>query len=120
MGAVEEGIAPAAILRIEQFGETGVADAGVRTDGGAGAAAQDACADLEAGFSRIGRHRAHLDPLDPGEGWRLLIEGLQEARAIAALDLQQDPIAIIEHPACEAEASGETVDEGAISYARNQ
>ena len=81
---------------------------------------QDAGADLEAGFGRLGGHRADLDPLDPGERWRLLIEGLQEARAIAALDLQQDAIAIVEHPACQAEASGEIMDEGAISYALDQ
>ncbi len=76
--------------------------------------------DFETGFGRFGGHRADLDPLDPGERRRLLIEGLQEARAIAALDLQQDAVAIVEHPARQAEASGEIMDEGAVSDALDQ
>ena len=107
MGAVEKGIAPTAVLGIEQLGEAGFADTGVRADGGAGAAAQDACPDFEAGFGRFGRDGADLDPFDPGKRRRLLIEGVQEARAIAALDFHQDAVAVVEYPARQLEASGE-------------
>ena len=120
VGAVEEGIAIAAVCRIQQFAKAVRAGGGVGRDAGADAAQDFAGDDTEAGFAgkcevgcvhgvdaREGRDfggKAGQEGFDPR--WR-------------AFQFDRDPIGIVSDKAGKMLFGGEAVDEGTESNALN-
>ena len=118
VGAVDEGVAPAPVLRVEKFGQARRTHAHVRPDGG-GDNPLHARQDLEAPARVVGRNHFRLDGIHSCQGRRLAGEALGESieDRLTALDLDLYPAPVIAHPAHQPEAVGETVDEGPEAHA---
>ena len=108
--AVDERIPVAAIGRVEELAQAVVArrDVGRDQRRPSGSHAVD---DPELGLAdrgqRLGRHR-----LDPGERGRAFLQRDREAIELIAFDLDQHPVAVVQHVAAKAVLAGEAVDEG--------
>ena len=114
VGAVEEGIAVAAIGGREQLAEAVGAGGGVGGDSGRDAAEDFAGDDAEAGFA--GRCEiADGDGVDAGEGRSFRAEAGEEVveRGGGAFDFDGDAVCVVADEAGEVFLGGETVDEGA-------
>ena len=118
VGAVDVGVAGAAVFRIAEFGEAGRADREVRRNADRRGPLACARPDREAGAA-FHRRGLRFTGSDPGRrrrrGEQLGLERVQRVRGPFRVDLDA-PVAV-QDPAGEPVALGETEDEGAEPYA---
>ncbi len=116
-GAVDEGVAVAAVGRVAELGQAVVAGGGVGRDGGGRRGAALAGEDGEAAIAERG-HLARLDPLDARQGRGLAGQPLEEALdgGPLRLDLDHHAAGVVENEAGEAEVAGQAVDVGAEAH----
>src|SRR6185503_340060 len=111
-GAIDERIAVAAIVRVEQLGETRVARRGIRRDVDRGIGLEDARgnAKIRVAPRRDGTPDNRLDPRERWSGAGELVLESYEGLAIA-FNLHFDTTAVVGHESTQIQPGGEGVDE---------
>ena len=113
VGAVDEGVTPAAVAGIEHLGHALAAHGDIRRHERTRCTECVALGDAKPGLVPR-RDRCGLDAEDPGQRWRLVAEARREPfeGGPVAFDLYEDPIPVVAHTAGEAETAGQAVHEG--------
>ncbi|OPZ61005.1 MAG: hypothetical protein BWY87_00100 [Deltaproteobacteria bacterium ADurb.Bin510] len=117
VGAVDEGVAVAPVLGIEEFAQAVGAGGRVGRQVGGPGAADAAGGDHEAAFA-LGLELLGRAAADAGPGRQLVETGLETSELqLIALDLDLDALGTVAHEAAQADAVGQAVDKGPESHA---